>query len=71
MRMIRISIGPFNDVKAMKIDKENPQQQASAPRVVEISSAKLMGNAKELVIHHNSDRYVMRITGNNKLILTK
>ena len=37
----------------------------------EISSAQLMGESKELSIIHNSERYTLRITANNKLILTK
>jgi hemin uptake protein HemP len=56
---------------AMKIDKENQEQVVSAPGRGEISSATLMANAKEMVIKHNNERYVLRITGNNKLILTK
>ncbi|MFT4820638.1 MAG: hemin uptake protein HemP [Candidatus Pseudothioglobus sp.] len=71
MRMIRISIGIFSNVSAMKTDKENQEQGASAPRSGEISSTKLMADTKELVIKHNNERYVLRITGNNKLILTK
>jgi len=53
----------------MKTVKE--EQVANAPRGGEISSATLMANNKELVIKHNNERYVLRITGNNKLILTK
>jgi hemin uptake protein HemP len=71
MRMIRISINVFSDVSAMKTDKENQEQRASAPRSGEISSTRLMADTKELVIKHNNERYVLRITGNNKLILTK
>jgi hemin uptake protein HemP len=37
----------------------------------EISSAELIGESKELSIIHNSERYTLRITSNNKLILTK
>jgi hemin uptake protein HemP len=69
--MIRISISSFRDVRAMKTDKENEEQGASAPRSGEISSTSLMADSKELVIKHNNERYVLRITGNNKLILTK
>lgn len=55
----------------MKDENENREDVATASHPGKISSAKLMGNAKELVIQHNGERYVMRITGNNKLILTK
>jgi hemin uptake protein HemP len=69
--MIRISIKAFNDVSAMKTDKPNSEPAGSGPCAGETSSAILMGDTKELVIKHNSERYVLRITGNNKLILTK
>lgn len=36
-----------------------------------ISSEILFDNARELLIQHDSEMYVLRITANNKLILTK
>lgn len=36
-----------------------------------IESAALMHGARELVIRHGADRYRLRITANDKLILTK
>jgi hemin uptake protein HemP len=36
-----------------------------------ISSAALFAGGRELVIRHGEDEYRLRITGNNKLILTK
>ncbi|MFK7864591.1 MAG: hemin uptake protein HemP [Pseudohongiellaceae bacterium] len=36
-----------------------------------VTSEELIGNAKELTIVHNNEKYVIRITSNNKLILTK
>lgn len=35
------------------------------------SSRELMGNSQELIISHAGDEYRLRITSNNKLILTK
>lgn len=37
----------------------------------EISTGELLGQAREIFIIHNGERYLLRITANNKLILTK
>jgi hemin uptake protein HemP len=36
-----------------------------------ISSRELLGSHKRLNIEHNGEHYTLRITSNNKLILTK
>ena len=36
-----------------------------------VESAALMHGARELVIRHGADRYRLRVTANDKLILTK
>lgn len=36
-----------------------------------LSSEKLFGNHNEVVIRHQNERYVLRLTKQNKLILTK
>lgn len=36
-----------------------------------ISSAELFGNQQELIILHAGEQYRLRITSNNKLIMTK
>ena len=36
-----------------------------------LTSSELLGQNKELVIVHNNEKYRLRITSNNKLILTK
>lgn len=36
-----------------------------------VESAALMHGARELVIRHGPDRYRLRVTANDKLILTK
>ena len=36
-----------------------------------VSSGELFGNQQELVIEHNNEEYRLRITSNDKLILTK
>lgn len=40
----------------------------SPPRVY---SAELLGSTRELVILHRGEEYRLRITGNDKLLLTK
>ncbi|MEX0902144.1 MAG: hemin uptake protein HemP [Pseudohongiellaceae bacterium] len=52
--------------------KQDPAQQSrNHGTPVEIDSAELLGDRKELGIIHNGERYQLRITANNKLILTK
>lgn len=46
-----------------------PERSPTGPPV--ISSAALLAGGRELVIRHGEDEYRLRITGNNKLILTK
>ncbi len=36
-----------------------------------VSSKQLLGETKKLFIHHAGSEYTLRITANNKLILTK
>lgn len=45
------------------------KQKTPAPKQVDIRQ--LLGRHKELYILHNNERYILRITANNKLILTK
>jgi hemin uptake protein HemP len=41
------------------------------PATPEITSRELLGTRRELTILHDGQRYVLRVTANNKLILTK
>jgi hemin uptake protein HemP len=43
----------------------------SALKPASISTDALMGGGKELIILHNEEQYLLRITRNGKLILTK
>lgn len=52
-------------------DTKTQQQTISRSSRREITAAELIGDSKELTIIHNDERYVIRITANNKLILTK
>ncbi|PCH61808.1 MAG: hypothetical protein COC19_04175 [SAR86 cluster bacterium] len=45
--------------------------EKTSPKVGSIASADLLGCAKQLRILHNGEAYTLRITANNKLILTK
>lgn len=44
-------------------------QNGNQPRQFDIKE--LLGEHKEIFIIHNQERYVLRVTANDKLILTK
>jgi len=46
-------------------------EQENAPNRRRVSSGELFGNQQELVIEHKNEEYRLRITSNDKLILTK
>jgi hypothetical protein len=46
-----------------------PGPGGTGPPVV--TSAALLAGRREVIIRHGTDEYRLRITGNNKLILTK
>jgi hemin uptake protein HemP len=48
-----------------------PRDGAAPSRCHCIDSASLFRGARELVITHNGERYSLRVTRNEKLILTK
>lgn len=50
---------------------EKPDAQSTKTKLQIVSSAALLGPRGELVIIHNEERYTLRITANQKLILTK
>ncbi|CAH1659132.1 Hemin uptake protein HemP [Hyphomicrobiales bacterium] len=55
-------------------DNSPPTPPASAKRPAEhpiVNAQQLFGDKRELVIVHNGERYRLRITANDKLILTK
>lgn len=45
------------------------KDKQSAPR--QLDTRQLLGRDREIYILHNNERYILRITANNKLILTK
>lgn len=54
---------------------EKPKNNAPDPKSAETAlvheSRKLMGECREAIIVHNGERYRLRITANDRLILTK
>lgn len=46
-------------------------EQENAPGRRRVSSGELFGKQQELVIEHKNEEYRLRITSNDKLILTK
>ncbi|NKB38724.1 MAG: hemin uptake protein HemP [Gammaproteobacteria bacterium] len=67
MRIILITIWP-----SMKDQDENQKRgplEGDARR--DWRSEELLSGAKEISILHNEERYKLRLTANNKLILTK
>ena len=50
-------------------DQGRPSNRNPAP--AEIDARDLLGEAREATIVHEGERYRLRITANNKLILTK
>ncbi|MDO1528232.1 hemin uptake protein HemP [Fulvimonas sp. R45] len=51
--------------------KKRPAGAAPALPVQRLSSRSLLGDARELVIEHQGSEYHLRLTRNDKLILTK
>lgn len=47
------------------------RDHARPPRAARVSSGKLLAGGRELVIEHAGQEYRLRLTRNDKLILTK
>jgi len=50
---------------------ESPEHARTPARERTISSQTLFGSARQVVIVHNGDRYILRLTRQGKLILNK
>ncbi|CAM5244917.1 hemin uptake protein HemP [Rhodanobacter lindaniclasticus] len=48
-----------------------PPSPAEAPAARQVTSERLLGGRRELVIQHQGSQYHLRLTRNDKLILTK
>ncbi|MBL4890405.1 MAG: hemin uptake protein HemP [Rhizobiaceae bacterium] len=57
----------MNDVSKQKGDETSSANAG----VRSVTSIELLGPVKQLLIIHNGENYTLRITGNNKLLLTK
>jgi hemin uptake protein HemP len=71
---------PFKDMRGKpmspsnRVESDRPHRRADAGPVRSkrrITSVELLGSAREIVIEHGGDEYRLRITSNDKLILTK
>ncbi len=49
----------------------NVEESSSGPSERTVDSASLLRGQRELIIRHGDDRYRLRLTASNKLILTK
>ena len=58
-------------VKAPANPPLSPPSAETANRVRSIDSQALLGNAREVRIHHQGENYTLRLTRLGKLILTK
>jgi hemin uptake protein HemP len=56
---------------AIVIEGELLNEGAKIPRIKKLCSNKLFENKKEVMIEHQNETYILRITKQNKLILTK
>ena len=50
---------------------QNAGNKEKPPAPKQVDSSHLLGRGREIYILHNNERYILRITANNKLILTK
>jgi len=72
-----VRIVPARDPERLLGLEQIPPKPASSPREGELPPARvvtsdaLLGSPGRLLILHNGERYTLRITANNKLILTK
>ena len=55
----------------MADEKDKTPSSEEPKRPPEIDVHELLGNAKEVTLLHGGERYRLRITANDKLILTK
>lgn len=50
---------------------DHAEAPGSAPQRLRLSSSELLRGARELIIQHGDNEYRLRLTQNDKLILTK
>lgn len=70
MPMSSLSLSPTLSLPTSRRQKLQPVA-SHAPETRHISSQSLLDGARELVIQHEGSEYHLRLTRNDKLILTK
>ena len=68
-------MGLFEMVEPVE-ESGSPEATSAGPRMISIAGHKidsrdLFVGTREVIIHHGGDTYRLRLTGQNKLILTK
>jgi hemin uptake protein HemP len=68
-------MGLFEMVEPVE-ESGSPESTSAGPRMISIAGHKidsrdLFVGTREVIIHHGGDTYRLRLTGQNKLILTK
>jgi hemin uptake protein HemP len=58
-------------VRPQRGDQAEVAPQTSADPIPTVELSAIMGTGREAVILHNGERYRLRVTANDKLILTK
>lgn len=68
LRIVLSNIAPMNPIPC----PTRPQESSpTAPRPVAIDARSLFGRQPVVMIEHAGERYLLRVTRNGKLILTK
>jgi hemin uptake protein HemP len=78
MILIIITSRTRGDARESRVDVKNERDKLPTPHAgtagkgaIEIHSRALFGAHRQIRIIHNDDQYILRITANDKLILTK
>jgi len=59
------------DIDVALIDSSDTRESTNISRIKKLNSIKLFEASKEVMIEHDRDIYFLRVTRQNKLILTK
>lgn len=65
------SKAPLDMDIAMVTNEDETQSALKITSIKKLNSEKLFGDSNEVMIQHQEETYVLRITKQNKLILTK
>jgi hemin uptake protein HemP len=65
------SKAPLDMDIAMVTNEDEAQSALKITSIKKLNSEKLFGDSNEVMIQHQEETYVLRITKQNKLILTK